>query len=226
MTMTEYSGLPTEAFRFLTDLSLNNSKDWFEANRDIYDIHWKQAGLDLIEALAPGMARLDPPLKAEARLNGSLRRIYRDVRFSKDKTPYSASMHLIFWSGEHPNRSAGMHINLRPDGVGFGAGLYGIEPTQLAEFRARIVDAADRRVLLDAVETARSVGCEFGEPALKRMPKGFSGDAEWEHLLRRKAFVMRTDGQQAAPDWLFTPQAPGYLLRITEALMPLIKWLA
>ncbi|MBV1902274.1 MAG: DUF2461 domain-containing protein [Marinosulfonomonas sp.] len=224
--MTEYSGFPTEAFRFLTDLSLNNSKDWFEANRDIYDTYWKQTGLDLIHALAPGMTRLDPPLKAEARINGSLRRINRDVRFSKDKTPYSASMHLIFWTGNHPNRSAGMHFSLRPDGLGYGAGLYGIEPAQLADFRARIVNPADRKVLLDAVKSARSVDCEFGEPSLKRMPKGYAANGDWEHLLRRKAFVMRTAGQQPAPDWLFTSKAPDRLLEITKALMPLIKWLA
>jgi len=224
--MAEYSGFPTEAFRFLTDLSLNNSKDWFEANRDIYDICWKQAGLDLIQALAPGMARFDPPLKARARLNGSLRRINRDVRFSKDKTPYSASLHLVFWTGDHPNRSAGMHIVLRPDGLGYGAGLYGIEPGRLARFRGRIVDPVERQVLLNAVSKARNVGCHFDEPALKRLPKGFTGDGDWEHLLRRKAFVMRTKGQQPAPDWLFTPQAPQRLLQITRTLMPLIKWLA
>lgn len=101
-------------FRFLGDLARNNAKDWFEANRDRYEAHWKAPAIAFIREIAPRMAALDPPLKAEAKINGSLRRINRDVRFSKDKSPYSPSLHMVFWSGDHPNRSPGMHVVLTP----------------------------------------------------------------------------------------------------------------
>ncbi|NND18401.1 MAG: DUF2461 family protein, partial [Silicimonas sp.] len=90
-----------ETFDFLRDLSRNNSKDWFDANRDRYEAHWKAAALDFIADISADMAALSPPLAAQPKLNGSLRRINRDVRFSKDKSPYTARLHMIFWAGGH-----------------------------------------------------------------------------------------------------------------------------
>lgn len=172
------------------------------------------------------MAALNPPLKAEARLNGSLRRINRDVRFSRDKSPYHSVMHLIFWSGSHPNRSPGMHFVLDQDGIGYGAGVYGLEPAQLSAIRARIVDVGARARLLRAVTRAKGVECDFDPPELKRLPKGYEADGDWEHLLRRKSFVMRTRRGQPAPDWMFSDECVNRIMGITRALVPLLRWLS
>ena len=133
----------SKTFQYLKDLEANNEKDWFEANRDRYEGDWKDAALDFIADISGRMAALDPPLQAAPKLNGSLRRINRDVRFSKDKSPYAPRLHIVFWTGGHPNRSPGMHFVLSPDGVGYGAGQWGIEPAALSVFRKRIVDKAD-----------------------------------------------------------------------------------
>ena len=98
-------GFSKQTFQFLTGLEANNSKDWFEDNRKAYETHWKDAALDFIAAVSDRMAALDPALRAEPKLNKSLRRINRDVRFSKDKSPYNARLHMVFWAGHHPNRS-------------------------------------------------------------------------------------------------------------------------
>ena len=171
------------------------------------------------------MAALNPPLKAEARLNGSLRRINRDVRFSRDKSPYHSMMHLIFWSGIHPNRSPGMHFVLDHDGFGYGAGVYGLETERLSAIRARIMDKGDRAKLQSANTRARGVSCDFDPPDLKRLPKGYEADGDWEHLLRRKAFVMRAQISQPAPDWMFSEDCVDRIMDITRELMPLLRWL-
>ncbi len=75
-----YTGVTDETFRYLRDLRDNNKRDWFESNRARYEDAFKQVSLELIDALAAKMAALSPPLRAEARINGSLRRINRDVR--------------------------------------------------------------------------------------------------------------------------------------------------
>ncbi|MCP4184933.1 MAG: DUF2461 domain-containing protein, partial [Hyphomicrobiales bacterium] len=77
-----------------------------------------EPALQFIAAMQPIVSEFDPPLKAEARLNGSLRRIHRDVRFSKDKTPYNPRLHIIFWAGCHPNRSPACHIVLSAKHLG------------------------------------------------------------------------------------------------------------
>ncbi len=213
-----------DTFYFLTDIAANNSKDWFEANRDRYDAHWKSAALTFIEAIKPRMEALDPPLKAEARLNGSLRRINRDVRFSKDKSPYNASLHLIFWAGDHPNRSPGMHVVLHPDGVGYGTGLYGLVPEQLARYRDMVVDPVEQKGLFAALDAAETIGCTLGEPDLARLPKGYEGGGRVADLLRHKSIVARTHGTGAKPHVMIGEGSIDWVMVQTQVLMPLIRW--
>ncbi|MBT8416259.1 MAG: DUF2461 domain-containing protein [Silicimonas sp.] len=215
-----------ETFDFLRDLSRNNSKDWFDANRDRYEAHWKAAALDFIADISADMAALSPPLAAQPKLNGSLRRINRDVRFSKDKSPYTARLHMIFWAGGHPNRSPGLHIVLNPSGVGYGAGQFGFEPAQLRAIRDRIVDPADGDALIAALASAERVGCVMGEPDLARLPKGYDASGKRAELLRHKAIVARTFDADASSDVLIGTKARDWVMRTSGALIPLIRWLS
>lgn len=218
-------GFSRETFEFLADLGENNNRAWFEANRDRYEAHWKAAALDFIAKVSEDMADLDPPLRAEPRLNGSLRRINRDVRFSKDKSPYSPRLHLVFWSGDHPNRSPAMHFVLRPDGVGYGAGLWGIPPDALARYRSRIVSETDGDALLAALDAAAAVGCHMGKPDLVRLPRGFEAEGRRADLLRHKAFVVRTGDEPASKESMIGDGARRWARDTTMALMPVIRWL-
>ncbi len=212
-------------FDFLQDLEANNSKDWFDANRDRYDAHWKGAALDFIADVSSEMARLEPPLMAEPKINGSLRRINRDVRFSKDKSPYNARLHMIFWVGGHPNRSPGVHIVLNSLGVGYGAGQFGIEPAALSALRKRIVDPKDGDALIAALEAAESIGCRMGDPDLVRLPKGFDAVGRRADLLRHKAIVARTIDTDAPAASVIGDTGKSWVLDITKTLLPLVRWL-
>lgn len=214
-----------ETFTYLADLTANNDRAWFEAHRDRYEAAWRQPALAFIEALAPAMGALDPPLKAEARLNGSLRRINRDVRFSKDKSPYNPILHLIFWTGDHPNRSPGFHLVLSPTGVGCGTGVYGLTPDQLRQYRDMVADPVEQRALFAALDAAEAVGCTLGKPDLARLPKGYEGEGRVADLLRRKSLVARTrDDAEAPRDVIAGPGAQDWVMGRVEALMPLIRW--
>jgi uncharacterized protein (TIGR02453 family) len=219
-----YSGLPRETFTFLRDLAAHNDRDWFEAHRAEYEAFWQKAGLDLIEALGPSCATMQPRLLAVPKLNQSLRRIHRDTRFSKDKTPYQPWLHLILSTGPAFNKVPGMHIVLTPDGLGYGAGHYGLEQEALDRLRQRICDKKDRVQLLQALETAEAVHSTLDAPDLARVPKGFA-PADWDHLLRRKSLIVRTRADLPAPDWLFTAEAPTRLAAIIQAHLPLLTWL-
>ena len=214
-----------KTFRFLANLEANNEKDWFEANRERYEAHWKDAALDVIATLSDGMSRLDPPLRAVPKLNRSLRRINRDVRFSKDKTPYTARLHMIFWAGDHPNRSAAMHVVLTPTGVGYGAGQFGFGPSELARMRDRIFDPGDGAVLMAALGAAGKIGCTTGEPDLVRLPKEYEAEGRRGDLLRHKNMVARTFGTEAPPEVVTGAKAAEWIMDTTETLMPLIRWL-
>ncbi len=223
--MPRFNGFSPETFSFLSDLKENNRRSWFEANRDRYEAHWKAPALAFIEALGPGMAAMEPGMKAEAKLNRSLRRINRDVRFSADKSPYEPMVHLIFWPGELPNRGAGFHFVLNADGVGYGAGRWSFDRPVLGRYRERLTNPADREALLAALGQAALVGCHLDEPHLKKLPKGFESAPEWDYLLRYKGIVARTMEGRLMPDWIGTEKAIDEVLDRTRALMPLIGWL-
>ena len=220
-----YPGLRRETFDYLRALAAHNDRDWFEANRAAYQRDWLEAGLDLVAALGPLCDGMEPRLLAIPKLNQSLRRINRDTRFSKDKTPYQPWLHLILSTGPAFNKVPGMHIVLRPEGLGYGAGHYGLQPEALDRMRARILDPVQRNRLLSALDPAKAVASEIDPPDLARVPKGYEAAADWDHLLRRKGMIVRTQANQTAPDWLFTPEAPEHLARITRAHLPLLDWL-
>lgn len=220
-----YAGLPHESFAFLRDLSAHNDRDWFEAHRAEYEAFWLKAGLDLIEALGPSCATMQPRLLAVPKLNQSLRRIHRDTRFSKDKSPYQPWLHLILSTGPEFNKVPGMHIVLTPKGLGYGAGHYGLEPAALERMRARICNEADRAALLSALKSAEAVQSTLDAPDLARVPKGYAAEPGWDHLLRRKSLIVRTQSDLAPPDWLFTPEAPERLAAIIRAHLPVLSWL-
>lgn len=221
----KFEGFTNDTFEFLSDLAANNSREWFEDNRNRYEATWKSPALDMIDAMAEPMSKLDPPLKAEARINGSLRRINQDVRFSKDKSPYNARLHLIFWAGSHPNRSPVFHFVLSPNGIGYGAGVFGLDASALKTIRNRINNPVERANLLQAIDGAEKSHCSFEPPELKRQPAGFTSNENWEHLLRRKAFVMRTLHDVPTPDWVLDTRCADKVFKIANGLTPLIRWL-
>jgi uncharacterized protein (TIGR02453 family) len=220
-----YAGVESGTFDYLRALAAHNDRDWFEAHRDQYEQHWLKPGLDLVAALAPVCEEMEPRLLAVPKLNQSLRRIHRDTRFSKDKTPYQPWLHLILSTGPAFNKVPGMHIVLRPEGLGYGAGHYGLEPAALDRMRTRVCDLRDRARLLEALEVTATVQSSLDPPDLTRVPKGYAADPEWEFLLRRKGLIVRTQTHLAPPDWLFSPAAPDQLALIIRAHLPLLEWL-
>lgn len=214
-----------ETFGFLKALEKNNSKDWFDAHRDDYEAHWKEPALAFIADISDRMAALDPPLKAVPKINGSLRRINRDMRFSKDKSPYNARLHMIFWAGDKPVGGPGMHVVLTPTGVGYGGGHFGIEPGRLGELRKRIA-GPEGEALIEALNAAEAAGCTMDAPDLARMPKGFEAEGRRAELLRYKSFVARTHGNEGPPSVLTGPGAEDWVMEKTRACMPLVRWLS
>lgn len=220
-----FPGFSKELVSFLKDLAANNDKGWFAANRATYDQAYVASALDFVEALAPHMAKLSPPLQAVPKLNGSLRRIHRDVRFSKDKRPYSTRLHLVFWTGDHPNRAPAMHFVVTDEHLGFGSGQWGFGPDALKRYRNAAADQKKASALQDAIDKACGGGMyELSAPALARVPRGFDADAPHAELLRHKGIVVKggTDGHPAE---LFSPDIIDWTLDQIRLTMPLHRWL-
>lgn len=219
-----YPGLPRSAISFLAGLAANNDRDWMAAHRVEYERDWKAAGLDLASALAAPAAELG--LTVIPKVDGSLRRLHCDTRFSADRRPFHSDLHLILSAGLPVGKRPGVHLLIGPEGVHLGVGEWGLAPARLASFRTAVRDAGRRGPLLRAIAAAEAAGCAFGPPDLARLPRGLTADGTWEHLLRRKSFVLRTQTPLPLPEALFTPAAPEVLAASAARLAPVAHWLA
>ncbi len=179
-----------ELFDFLADLRANNDREWFQANKSRYERHVKEPLLRFIEDFEPYLHSISEHFVADARANGgSMFRIYRDVRFSKDKTPYKtqAAVHFRHDAGKSAH-APGFYLHLAPDEVFAGVGIWRPDSATVGRIRDRIV--AEPGAWERAVNAAEFVDeFDLAGDSLKRPPKGF--DPEDPHIedLKRKDHV-------------------------------------
>lgn len=214
-----------EAFRsFLFELDKNNNREWFDVNKSRYQKHVVGPMLELIGTVDGALSQLSPALRAEPKVNGSLRRIYRDTRFSKDKTPYHTHVHLIFWTGAHPNRSPGVHVVFNADSFAFGAGHWGLDKDQLERMRAQIVlDGAE--TVSAAVRAVAKHGVVLDPPALSRVPRGFDKTAEGAEWLRHKGLVVKSGEMPFVPALEKLDDAAQLIVGICDKMSPINRYL-
>lgn len=186
--------LEKNTFSFLDDLSKNNDRAWFEENKERYEKYWLLPAQAFVNAWAEKLSSLHPPHKAEARINGSIRRIHRDTRFSKDKRPYDPRLHLVFWCGGHPQRSPAIHLVIYPDRVVFGAGQWSMTPAEKENYYNAVLATPSGPALEDIVKELGKSGYRLQDETLKRIPRGYPADSPRAQFLKRKGLVLTTSG--------------------------------
>src|SRR5437773_3742182 len=132
-----FPGLPKEGLQFLRSLKRNNNREWFQKHKSIYETQVKQPMESLIESMATEFQRFAPEMVASPK--ASAYRIYRDTRFSKDKSPYKTHVAAVFpRSGLGKHEGAGFYLHIAPPEVLIGGGLYMPLPEDLAVVREHI----------------------------------------------------------------------------------------
>ncbi len=175
---------------FFEELSRNNKRDWFQANKERYIAEVRDPLLRFIEAFAPKLRRISPHYLADARSNGgSLFRIYRDTRFSKDKTPYKTWGAVQFRHEQGKDVHApGFYLHVQPGNVFMGAGLWHPDAATLGRIREAIVDSPAKWKRAISAKAFKS-SYELAGDSLKRPPRGFDPSHELIDDLKRKDFI-------------------------------------
>lgn len=171
----------TNFFEFLHQLKQNNNREWFSANKSIYEMAKKEADaiFELVYAILSEQEAFHPLKKY---------RIYRDVRFSLDKTPYKTHF-SAFIGRKQPHHRGGFYIHFEPGNCFIGGGFWGPEKDDLLRIR-KAIDASDElETILNDQKLISSFGHLQGE-ALKTAPKGFPKDHERITLLRMKQYLL------------------------------------
>ncbi len=184
---TRFTG---ELFRFLRDLEAHNDRDWFQANKQRYEKHLKTPALDFIIDFARPLAKLSPHFRADPRASGgSLFRIYRDTRFSRDKRPYKTHCGIQFRHKAGKDAHApGYYVHLEPGGSFVGLGLWRPDTPTVRRIRDALAADPDRwrRVVRGRKFAARF---DLAGEKLKRPPRGYDPEHEFVEDLKRKDFM-------------------------------------
>jgi uncharacterized protein (TIGR02453 family) len=189
-------------FRFLRELKQHNDREWFQANKARFDADVKEPMLAFIMAFADPLQRINRNYFADPRpVGGSMFRIFRDARFSKDKSPYKTNVGAQFRHRECSKdvHSPGFYLHLEPEGCFIAAGLWHPDPESLRKVRERIVSHTREWKALP------SRGIEVLGDALKRVPQGFDPDHPCAEHLKLKDFytdIPLTEREICAPDFL------------------------
>jgi uncharacterized protein (TIGR02453 family) len=222
-----FTGFQPDAIQFLVDLALNNERDWFQPRKAEYERLLKEPMESLVAALVDRLRARDVPLEADPRR--AVFRIYRDTRFSKDKSPYKTNIGAsIPWVEEAPGgegvHGLGAYLHFQPGEMFVGGGMYMMERPRLEAFRRAVVEDTDR--VLAAVEDPRFVktfGGVHGHESLKRVPPGYPADHPQAELLKAKDV---TFGRHLDDDEFLSPALPDTLADDLATALPVFRFLA
>jgi uncharacterized protein (TIGR02453 family) len=199
-----FHGWPVEALEFFEGLEAENTKAYWQRNKEVYE-HLVRAPMDAL------LAELEPDWG-----EGRIFRPYRDVRFSADKSPYKTNIAATCRGG---------YIQLTSQGLGAGSGMWEMAPDQLERYRQAVSDDSSGIALERIAAALRKAGYDLeGHGALKTAPKGYPKDHPRVELLRYKGIVTWKEWPAAA--WLGTRKAKDRVVAFLEASKPLNAWLA
>jgi uncharacterized protein (TIGR02453 family) len=223
MASARYAGFKPETLKFLRDLKKNNNRDWFNENKPRYEEQVLDVALNFIQSMHDPLREIAPHFTAvPKRMGGSLMRVYRDTRFSKNKLPYKTNIGIQFRHAQAKNaHSPGYYVHIDPDDVFIGAGMWLPESEPLLGIRQRIADkpAEWKRVMGDK---SFSRHFSLGGTSLKRPPRGFDKDHPLIDDIKRKSFIAVKD---MTHDDALSPQFQRKVETAFKAATPYMRFL-
>ncbi|MCS3700785.1 uncharacterized protein (TIGR02453 family) [Salinibacter ruber] len=216
-----FPGFRPEAFAFLRALADHNDRDWFKARKETYEAELKDPLELLLIDGARRLAETDLPLTAHPKK--SRFRIYRDMRFTDDKTPYKTHVSGVFDRSGQRDENGVVYVHVEPDYCFLGAGFYQPSVSYLRPVRERIAAEPERFFeLLDEMK-GRGLPVHSMEDTLTGMPKGFSDyrDTPIAPYLKWKNYVVKRDYPEEA---LQSPDFAGEVVRMARDVRPLLTF--
>ena len=204
-----FSGIPVAALDFYEDLEADNSKTFWTAHKQVYD-----------DSVRAPLVALAGELEEEF---GSAKvfRPYRDVRFSKDKTPYKTAQGAFVEAAP----GVGWYLHVDASGLFLAGGFYHGSSEQVSRYRTTLDTRDDRaRELRKTLAKLTKQGYDVGGEQLKTTPRGFAADHPHIDLLRHKSLTVGR--KLGCPDWLETPRTLVEVRASWRQIRPLVDWLA
>jgi uncharacterized protein (TIGR02453 family) len=212
---------PAETLRFLRALKRNNRREWFNAHRGDYESYVRQPMTAIVERLAVDLRAFAPEIIASPKV--SVYRIYRDTRFSDDKTPYKTHAAAVFPTrGLAKHEGAGLYFHISPEEVWIGGGMYSPQRPQLFAVREHIAGHFKQfRTIVESPGFRKQLGALEGS-TLKRVPRGFAKDHPAAEYLKLTQIIA---GAEFPPALASSPAFYKTVLTVFRQVVPLARFL-
>ncbi len=217
-----FTGFSRKTYEFLAGLIHNNERPWFEAHKADYETNVVAPAMALITELDEVVRAISPHYRGvPKKIGGSLMRIYRDTRFSRDKTPYKTNVGIqLRHEAAGDVHAPGYYIHLSLEETFVGVGTWHPEPDDLKAIRQRIVGKS--REYSEALQTAAAQEMKPVGESVKRMPVNFDAEHPLAEEIKRKDYLLSTD---LSPDLYMGPELVSVLKAKFEAATPFMKFL-
>lgn len=225
MNQKQFSGFSKPTVSFFKALKKNNDKDWFRKNKKDFDDHVMLPAKAFVTAMGEKLQELVPHIIAIPKTDRSIFRIYRDTRFSPDKSPYKTHLGIYFWEGIRPKMECpGFYFHLEPPNLMLGGGFYIFPKNTLERYRNAVVhpDSGEEfSRILGAI--TQQQGYTLGGKHYKRIPSGFdAAHPNAEYLLYNGLYA---GTESKIPDEFFSRDLLDYCLQKFKPMIELHRWL-
>lgn len=221
----KFGGFTKETFKFLKGLEKNNTKEWFGDNRDIYDEHVLEPAQEFVTEMGERLRSITPKVVAIPKTDKSIFRIYKDVRFSKDKTPYKTHVGIFFWDGKRKKlENPGFYLQLNKNSIFIAGGLYIFPKDLLRPYRDSVVDPKRGKELRSIIKRiTKNPSYKVGDAHYKRVPRGYDPEHPNAELLLYNG--IHAYFESPIPKEIYDSDFIDYCYKIFKDFSPLHSWL-
>ena len=222
--MDEFDGFTKDTFKFLKNLEKNNKREWFEEHRDTYEEAVLQPALSFVAGMGERLRSIAPDIVAIPKTDKSIFRIYKDIRFSKDKTPYKTHVGIFFWEGKRKKlENPGFYLQLNKSSIFVAGGLYIFPKDLLKPYRDSVVDPEKGAELKRVIKKiTKNPSYNVGDSHYKRVPRGYDPEHPNAGLLLYNG--IHAYCENPLPEEIYSSEFIEYCYRIFRDFSPLHSW--
>ena len=222
--MANFRGFPKELIMFFENLKKNNSKDWFEKNRKDYEQFVMHPAREFVEEMGERLRDIAPAIHAIPKINKSLFKINRDVRFSKDKSPYKTFMGIWLWDGDRKRMEcSGFYLHVENNMVMIGVGIKMFPKPLLDIYRRAVVDKKSGTELRRIVKKVSDKGYLVDGKHYKKVPQGYDAEHPNAEFLLYDGLTARIE--ETIPKAFFSDAIIDYAYSHYRIMLPIHQWL-
>jgi len=220
-----FGGFSKKTFKFFKDLENNNTRDWFEESRGVFEEHVMNPAQEYVMQMGELLKPVCPNIVANPKVDKSIFRIYRDVRFSKDKTPYKTHIGIFLWEGPRKKLgNPGFYLQLDKSKILIAGGLYQLPSELLKPYRDAVSDPENgAQVSKILKKILKNPSYTLGGAHYKRVPRGYDPENPNSDLLLHKGLFVYHEG--TIPKDAYSSEFLKYSLGVFKDILPLHIWL-